>query len=649
MSLLKHLLLSVSLAITVILVGTVWLSVDSARAYLSAQLQAQSDSAATSLALTLSQPSNQDPVTQELLIAALYDTGQFSRIELYSAKGELLVTRVGEEGDLPTIVGGAPAWFSALLPLRRAAAMAQVSDGWRQTGRLVIEADAGEARDTLWASFVQILMVVLVAGLVWAFFVWVLMRWLRQALREEVEVRVEGMLTNKSQTNRWKGVRFSELREVTRTIDEVHERVLVTHQEQNARIESLELELHQDDVTGLANRKYFINEMRKVLGDDSSSGGYVLLFRQRDLAAINTIMTRANVDNWLRNVGEQVSQVFVAAENPRVQLARLNGSDFVVLLPNIEGPDIAPLTDMLLAVLARLRVQLPSGQFCRWALALTDYRQNEDIATVLSRLDRALMRAESAGHNTVEFVSCSDDGVTSLNAAGETQWRQLLQEGLAERRFLLSVRQQADYLHQHSYTRYEATLMLRQAAATEVEGDKPISAYLFMPVAARLGLSAVCDLRAVELALDWLVHNQGDLVIRMSLPTIVQSRFLQEIQSCLSRSNVDLARLYIELDAYGVEAHSDEVLAFCVAMKEMGVRVGLRRLLEHIGALRSLQALHVAYVGFSADVIKDMTQSTGGVELLMAASNTCAQLAVQIQLNAPLTELPVDAQKILRT
>ena len=646
MSLLKHLLLSVSLAITVILVGTVWLSVDSARAYLSAQLQAQSDSAATSLALTLSQPFNQDPVTQELLITALYDTGQFYRIELFSAKGELVVSRVGDE-SLPTIVRGAPAWFSEMLPLRKAVAMAQVSDGWRQTGRLVIEADAGQARDTLWASFMQILMVVLIAGLVWAFFVWVLMRWLRQALREEVEARVEGMLTNKVQIGNWKRARFSELREVTRTIDEVREKVMVTQQEQSTRIESLQLELHQDEVTGLANRKYFINEMRRVL-DVDKNGGYVLLFRQRDLAAINTIMTRANVDNWLRNVGEQVSQVFLQDDRQPVQLARLNGSDFVVLLPNLEGPDIAPLTDMLLTVLARLRVQLPSGQFCRWALALTDYRYQEDIATVLSRLDRALMRAESSGHNTVEFVSRSDDGGVGLNAAGETQWRQLLQEGLAERRFLLSVRQQPDHLKQNSYTRYEATLMLRHTGHSEGQDEKPISAYLFMPVAARLGLSAVCDLRAVELALEWLADNQGDLVIRMSLPTIVQPRFLQEIQSCLSRSNVDLSRLYIELDAYGVEAHGEEVEVFCLAMKEMGVRVGLRRLLEHIGVLRNLQTLQLSYVSFSTDVIKEMVQSPGGMELLVAASNTCARLGVQIQLNAPITEIPIEAQKILR-
>src|SRR5690606_23845892 len=82
MSLLKQLLLSVSCAILAILIGTLWCSVDSARQYLSSQLQAQGESAATSLALTLSQPSNQDPVTQELLIAALYDTGQFERIRL---------------------------------------------------------------------------------------------------------------------------------------------------------------------------------------------------------------------------------------------------------------------------------------------------------------------------------------------------------------------------------------------------------------------------------------------------------------------------------------------------------------------------------------------------------------------------------------
>lgn len=93
MSLLKQLLLSVSVAMVGILLGTLALSIDSARSYLTEQLQSQSENAASSLSLSLSQPGNQDPVTRELLMAALFDTGQFAAIRLVAPNEEVLFER----------------------------------------------------------------------------------------------------------------------------------------------------------------------------------------------------------------------------------------------------------------------------------------------------------------------------------------------------------------------------------------------------------------------------------------------------------------------------------------------------------------------------------------------------------------------------
>jgi len=137
MSLLKQLLLSVSCAILAILIGTLWFSVDSARQYLSSQLQAQGESAATSLALTLSQPSNQDPVTQELLIAALYDTGQFERIRFIDTSDTVLVERSAQQET--QISGSSPAWFANSLPIDVPVASAHVSNGWNQIGTIEVK------------------------------------------------------------------------------------------------------------------------------------------------------------------------------------------------------------------------------------------------------------------------------------------------------------------------------------------------------------------------------------------------------------------------------------------------------------------------------------------------------------------------------
>src|SRR5690606_7492525 len=77
-------------------------------------------------------------------------------------------------------------------------------------------------------------------------------------------------------------------------IESVRERVRATAEEQSRQIEMLQLELQSDEVTGLATRRYFINELRRCLraqDDDTTAPllgyGHVLILRQRDLAAIN--------------------------------------------------------------------------------------------------------------------------------------------------------------------------------------------------------------------------------------------------------------------------------------------------------------------------------------------------------------------------
>src|SRR5699024_7993211 len=114
--------------------------------------------------------------------------------------------------------------------------------------------------------FIRVLLLGLAAGGAWALAVVVLMRWLRRALRDEIQTRVQGISgEGPAQASPTRSVVFKELAEVSQVIDAVRDRVQATAQEQTARLESLELALNRDDITGLANRRYFLNELRKCL------------------------------------------------------------------------------------------------------------------------------------------------------------------------------------------------------------------------------------------------------------------------------------------------------------------------------------------------------------------------------------------------
>lgn len=635
MSLLRQLLLSVTVAIVFILVGTLVFSVDGARQYLNTQLQTQSENAASSLALSLSQPSNQDEVTRELLIVALYDSGQFREIRLTGTDGRVLFERHMDAGQGR---GVAPKWFSDILPLITPTAVRHVSDGWAQVGELAITSDDLSARDSLWGSTVKVFGLVVGAGILWALFAVLLIRWLKRALRYEITEQVraiaEGDSSTPAPTN--KRSRVSELAQATRMIVNVRQQVRASTQEQNDKIESLEVELNQDITTGLANRKYFMNELRRALqavpGDQPESG-YVLIFRQRDLAAVNASMARDTVDNWLRTVGQRVTRIIGEVPHIKTQFARLNGSDFALLVHATAGPDTTRLVQQVRQALDILRVRLNDGRMCRWAMGMTDYITDSDLSTVMSRLDDALMAGESAGHGDVEFISMSGHQPGRARAgSGEAAWRTLLVEGLADDRLALSI-ESKPYEGDLTTDRYEGSLILHEDKSKNKE---PLSGFLFMPAAVRLGMSVDCDLRAIELALAWLKENPGELVIKVSLPSILHPKFLPEAQDRLKGLHTTsefTQRLTLEIDAHGMVSSPAEVQAFCVGIVEAGAHVGLRRLAQQFDAMVHLHLAPLSYVKLGGEFVKYLLASPGGVQLMVAVTETAISLGMKVYVD----------------
>lgn len=435
MSILRQLLLSVTLAISVILLGTLALSVNSAREYLSGQLQVQSTDAAVSLALSLSQPANNDPVVQELLVSALYDGGHFSLVRLTDPDGKVLIERRST-----ATAASVPAWFQALAPLDSQAASHAVSDGWRQIGEVTLIANDAYAWEALWRSSLKMIALVVGAGILWAIFAFVLVGWIKNRLLREISDHVRGI--GRDAPGEQVEARVPELSGVVQALNQTRERIHASVEEQNAKIESLELELNQDPVTGLPNRKYFVNEFRRALetrpaaGTSRVDGGHVLVFRQRDLADLNRHMPREFIDQWLRTACERIQGTLKRMHVAAPMLARLNGSDFALLLPGCAAPQAMMVAEQVRADLHASRIPVGEGHLCRWAQAMTDYGHGSQAGAVLARLDFGLMRAESAGNDQVVIAGATD--THSPSEAGERAWKDAIQTALEGRHFELS-------------------------------------------------------------------------------------------------------------------------------------------------------------------------------------------------------------------
>ncbi len=614
MSILRQLLLSVTLAIGVILLGTLALSINSAREYLSGQLQVQSTDAAVSLALSLSQPANNDPVLQELLISALYDGGHFSLVRLADPEGKVLIER--RSTATPNAV---PAWFQKLAPLDTQPASHAVSDGWRQLGEVTLIANDSYAWEALWRSSVKMIALVVGAGVLWAVFAFVLVGWIKNRLLREISdhVRSIGQDTPPEQVE----ARVPELSGVVQALNQTRERVYASVEEQNAKIESLELELNQDPVTRLPNRKYFVNEFRRALEAPTVAGGHVLVFRQRDLADLNRHMPREFIDQWLRAACERIQGALKALHVASPLLARLNGSDFALLLPGCAAPQAMMVAEQLRADLHATRIPVGEGHLCRWALAMTDYGRGNQAGPVLARLDFGLMRAESANNDQVVIAGATD--MQSPSESGERAWKDAILSALEEKHFELATERllAAD----GTALRTEAMLMLRTSA-----DQVAIPATLFIPPAVRLDLVADCDLESVRLGLDWLAAHDGELAVRVALPSLRGQKFFRQLALMLTEHRPLAHRLFLEIDAHGLVECHEQIATLARVVSDFGAHIGVRRLAQQFGAVAQLHTLPLSYVKLGGGFVGGMSQSPGSQQLTASVLETARALNIDV-------------------
>ena len=172
-------------------------------------------------------------------------------------------------------------------------------------------------------------------------------------------------------------------------------------------------------------------------------------------------------------------------------------------------------------------------------------------------------------------------------------------------------------------------LMVREPGASE-----PLSGYLFMPPAVRLGLSAACDVRGIELALAWLRTRPGELVLRVSLASILQGEFLGNVTAILGAAPEQSCRLVFELDSYGLVANREQVVAFVAKVREYGVRLGLRRFAEQPDALLYLHEVRPEYLRVSGNLLAAQEDSAGARRLLEAVHGTARDVGAVVDLTA---------------
>lgn len=157
-----------------------------------------------------------------------------------------------------------------------------------------------------------------------------------------------------------------------------------------------------DELTGLANRRYF----RERLGEMLSAArrqGLPLVLILTDLDHFKSVN-----DRYGHTVGDEVLKEFgsmLQRQSRREDLAaRWGGEEFAVLMPYTELEDGLKWADRLRENFHATRFPFAEGTFSA-SFGVAQYRPGESETDLVRRADEALLAAKAAGRNQVQLAA----------------------------------------------------------------------------------------------------------------------------------------------------------------------------------------------------------------------------------------------------
>ena len=189
----------------------------------------------------------------------------------------------------------------------------------------------------------------------------------------------------------------SEMRRLTRAVNAMSARVRQVFDAHAAQLDLVRVEATRDPLTGLPNRKHFLQQL-----DDSAhhaagpSVGGLVLVRLLDISAVNRSLGHPATDGIIRVIAQTLQAYTRRVDN--CMAGRLNGSDFALMLP---APGVARETAE--ALMEVLGVALPAfGSGVAVVAGAVEAGPGGAAPGLLKAADTALRRAQAKGAFEVE-------------------------------------------------------------------------------------------------------------------------------------------------------------------------------------------------------------------------------------------------------
>ncbi|MGI1677098.1 MAG: EAL domain-containing protein [Cellvibrionaceae bacterium] len=574
MSLFKQLWLAIFIIIVLCLAGSFVLTTLSAKTYLETHLYQKNVNSANNLALNLG-ANDFSSIAAELKISSQFDTGHYALIRLTDPENNILVEKID---DKP--ISKIPSWFVNLIDIKPPVGISQVSNGWRQLGKLEVASSSQFAYHELWRNSVLLLIYFtitgIISGLIGHYILTKVTEPLQDVVRQAEAIGNRKFITiEEPKTLEFKKLVFSMNKlsqQVQTMLAKTAERLHISHHEKS-----------KDKTTQLLTRDALLDQVHAFLRrDDHTASGAIALIQLPDFANLSKILGREKLETLINIISHRLNEF--SELHPHSCIGRLSSSNFIIVLP-----DTSEQKSLINALVEKIYQQASQHHYASDILfaSTSNYAPREDFEVILTRLTTAiesLQTNQNATLNTNENIA--DRLIKHIHHKENSlpnkidDWLNIFKTAFSENSFQLNLFPVA--------STSSTLLHLEAPIRLQFEGSL-LNAGQFLGWAKRTDNITNIDIIGLSLAFEWLKKQNNDIGINISPELLADTEKQKIFIETLSQHKELASRLWIEVPENGAYHYLNEFKIFSEQLNSLGCHMGI----EHAGhAIEKIGLLH---------------------------------------------------------
>ena len=380
MSMHRQIWLAIIISAFVVFGGGLLSSVVNAKLYLESQLTQKNIDNANALALTLTH-NTPNQGNADAAVNAMFDSGHYEFIEIKDKQNKVITERYGN------VESTEYAYLKKIIHIRPTMGVAEINNGWKQYGTIYLSSNSHFAYETLHRTIMHSALFMLLAGALSGLLSYLILNRITKPLNDVI--KQASAISNKNfliipET------KVPELNKLAKAMNKTAHRLRDAFNHEEQKLEEMRKKACSDPLTGLANRSFFMSVLDSTLNNADLNGGTLFLLKISRLGEINEGIGRIKCDELIQAIAHTLNSYTVGFDEAIA--GRLNGSDFAVLIPNLNGKN----NQLNKAIIENIGLVAS-----RWIdpkehihVGITEFKQKTQMSKVLAAADEALVAAE---------------------------------------------------------------------------------------------------------------------------------------------------------------------------------------------------------------------------------------------------------------